>query len=66
MTFKEYIFLRKLKVAVQLLTSSQLKIVDVAQTAGFTDSAYFCLRFRQHLGCTPLEFRDRLDNRRVG
>ncbi len=66
MTFKEYIFLRKLKVAVQLLTSSQLKIVDVAQTAGFTDSAYFCLRFRQHLGCTPLEFRDRLDNRHVG
>ncbi|NYY80431.1 hypothetical protein DMH27_10250 [Raoultella planticola] len=41
-------------------------MVDVAQTAGFTDSAYFCLRFRQHLGCTPLEFRDRLDNRRVG
>ncbi len=25
MTFKEYIFLRKLKVVVQLLTSSQLK-----------------------------------------
>lgn len=57
MTFNEYIFYRKLNQAIRLLLSTSQSIADIAQIAGFTDSAYFCLRFRQTFGCTPQQFR---------
>mgnify|MGYP004705377163 FL=1 len=57
MTFKEYVFRRKINQAIRLLLSTRHSIAEVAQSAGFTDSAYFCLRFRQQFGCTPQQFR---------
>lgn len=56
-TFKEFILNRKLSLSVHLLTTTDLKISDVAYHAGFTDSAYFCSRFRSVLGISPKRFR---------
>lgn len=57
MTFRDYVLSRKLNQAVRLLLSTRMNIAEIAQRAGFTDSAYFCLRFRQQFGCTPQQFR---------
>ncbi|GEM_PF-467925 len=65
MTFKEYILLRKLKVAIGLLSSTEMKIAEISQMAGFTDGAYFALKFRLYVGCTPREFRSKVYNNPV-
>ncbi|MFS2223117.1 helix-turn-helix domain-containing protein [Pantoea sp. B65] len=65
MTFKEYLLLRKLKLAMGLLSSTEMKIADISQLAGFTDGAYFTLKFRLYLGCTPSEFRGQIYNNNV-
>jgi len=57
MTFKEYLLLRKIRYAIRLLLSSSMSISDVALAAGFTDSAYFCMKFKKIMGCSPLAFR---------
>ena len=57
MTFKEYLLLRKIRYAIRLLLSSSMSISDVALAAGFTDSAYFCMKFKRIMGCSPLAFR---------
>jgi AraC-like DNA-binding protein len=56
-TFKEFILNRKLSLAVHLLTTTNFKISDIAYHAGFTDSAYFCLKFKQALSVSPKKFR---------
>ena len=67
MTFKEYLLVRKLKSAVGLLLTSDRRVADIAELTGFTDSAYFILKFRTLLGCTPGEFRQQAgDSRRQG
>ncbi|MCS3431427.1 AraC family transcriptional regulator [Klebsiella sp. BIGb0407] len=57
MTFKEYLLLRKIRYAIRLLLSSDMSISDIALTAGFTDSAYFCMKFKRVMGYSPLTFR---------
>lgn len=44
--------LRKLNIAINLLTNTDLKISDISQSAGFTDSAYFCLKFKEMMNDT--------------
>lgn len=59
-SFKKFMLLRKLNVAINLLTNTELRISDISQRAGFTDSAYFCLKFREMMNDTPLSFRDKV------
>jgi AraC-like DNA-binding protein len=58
-SFKQFMLLRKLNIAIKLLTHTDLKISDISQSAGFTDSAYFCLKFREMMNDTPLAFRQK-------
>lgn len=58
MTFKEYLLLRKIKYAIRLLLSSSMSISEIALAAGFTDSAYFCMKFKRTMGYSPLTFRN--------
>ncbi len=60
MTFKKYMLLKKIKHAIRLLSSTELKIADIAENAGFTDSAYFCMKFKIVMGCSPATFRHRI------
>ena len=42
-----------------LLGNPSLSIADIAYDSGFSDPDYFCKVFRQELGCTPSQFRER-------
>jgi AraC-like DNA-binding protein len=59
-SFKKFMLLRKLNIAINLLANTELRISDISQRAGFTDSAYFCLKFREMMNDTPLSFRHKV------
>lgn len=59
-SFKKFMLLRKLNIAINLLANTELRISDISQRAGFTDSAYFCLKFRGMMNDTPLSFREKV------
>ena len=55
-------FLRSVRIyrAEQLLLSrSEMKIADVAQECGFSDSAYFCKVFKDETGMTPKNYQSK-------
>ncbi|MBW8192108.1 AraC family transcriptional regulator [Neiella marina] len=58
--FKDYLLKRKLSAAVSLLVNSQLTIAEIAYRCEFTDSAYFCAKFKQQMGQTPRQFRSNI------
>jgi two-component system response regulator YesN len=47
--------------AQQFLRDQQLKIIDVANLVGFSNSGYFSTVFKKHFGQTPVEFRNSVD-----
>lgn len=59
-SFKKFMLLRKLNIAITLLTNTDLRISDISERSGFTDSAYFCLKFREMMNDTPLSFREKV------
>ena len=48
--------------AIELLSNTQNKIIDVAFASGYADPAHFTRGFRRISGCTPREFRERRRN----
>jgi len=48
---------RRMARASQLLVQTQQAINKVAELVGYTDPLYFTRCFRQHLGCSPRDFR---------
>ena len=55
----EYLMQLRLKKAAALLLGSELAVSEVASECGFSDSNYFCRRFRRYAQMPPLEFRRR-------
>lgn len=55
----EYLMQLRLKKAAALLLGSELAVSEVASECGFSDSNYFCRRFRRYAGMPPSEFRRR-------
>ena len=55
----DYLMKLRLKKAATLLLESELSVGEVAAETGFADSNYFCRRFRNYAGASPLEFRKR-------
>lgn len=54
---KKYLLKYQLKMALQLLTNSNLSIKEIAYTCGFTDPAAFSRLFSAEYGFTPSQFR---------
>lgn len=44
----------------ELLISSGCDIKNITGMVGYNDSSHFCEDFRHFMGCTPLQFRNRL------
>ncbi|MCQ4087109.1 AraC family transcriptional regulator [Saccharibacillus sp. JS10] len=51
--------------ACRLLEESGHKIVEIAMEVGFDNLSYFISLFKQHQGCTPSQYRKRLESGNV-
>lgn len=57
-TFVDYLVYIRIKRAIELLQDPCVKIYEVADLVGYSDSRYFANVFRKIVGCTPTEFRE--------
>ena len=53
----DYITLRRLEIAKELLSSTNEKIINIASTVGFNSVTYFNRVFKKHTGICPSDFR---------
>ncbi len=55
-------YLKQLRVqkAAALLLATERRVADIAAQCGFQDASYFTRTFRAYQGCTPAEYRARL------
>ncbi|MCC6776097.1 MAG: helix-turn-helix domain-containing protein [Hyphomicrobiales bacterium] len=56
-TFVQLVTEKRMDRARELLSFTDTHISKIAYSSGFEDPNYFCKRFKQLYGCTPLEFR---------
>lgn len=56
-TVKDYIGARRLERAEQLLLTTDLPVYEICTRCGIDNYQYFCRRFRQKTGETPLQYR---------
>lgn len=54
---QQYLLNYRLTMAKQLLSSTTLRISEIANSCGFADSASFCHHFRAQFAITPTQFR---------
>ncbi|MGO4370161.1 response regulator transcription factor [Paenibacillus sp. 2TAB19] len=54
----DYVTERRLEKAKKLLKETTLKISEIAPLCGFANHKYFASLFKQHIGCTPTEYRE--------
>ncbi|MBO7187026.1 MAG: helix-turn-helix transcriptional regulator [Clostridia bacterium] len=59
LTPNEYVLKYRLTTAKNYLATTNKKIVEVALSCGFFDSAHFCKEFKRAFKITPKEFRER-------
>jgi two-component system response regulator YesN len=55
--FSDYLNDLRMENAKKLLMDPQLKIIDVAHLAGFSNSGYFSTVFKKNVGLSPAEYR---------
>ncbi|HJD36294.1 MAG TPA: AraC family transcriptional regulator [Candidatus Blautia ornithocaccae] len=54
---KQYLLWHRLRMAVQMLCSTDYTITEIALSCGFKDAPSFCNYFKKHIGFTPRAFR---------
>ena len=57
MNISSYIEKMKMEKAAVLLKNTDLKILEIAESLGFTTSSYFSIRFRKQFKISPQEYR---------
>ena len=58
----EYVALCRLSAAKKLLSGTDLRISEVAESIGFTDVNYFIRFFKKHTGLTPKKYRSTVES----
>jgi two-component system response regulator YesN len=58
-TINEYLTELRVEKACELLKGLRLKLYEIADSVGYSDSNYFSIIFKKHTGFTPSEFRER-------
>ena len=56
-TLKEFVNNKRIEKSVKLLTETDMLIEEIAQTTGFSSSAYFASLFKKEKRISPLKFR---------
>jgi AraC-like DNA-binding protein len=57
-TFREFLFEARMKMAVRLLRNPSANVAEVAWAVGFQDHSHFSRMFRRHTGATPSGYRE--------
>ena len=58
----DYLLDYRIEKSLPLLLEHQASITSVAEQTGFSSPAYFSKIFRQQMGCSPSEYRNRADH----
>lgn len=61
-SFSHYLETFRIEQARQLLTQSSLKIYEIAEKTGFKYTDVFTAKFKKYIGCTPQQYRRRLES----
>ncbi|NCH61353.1 AraC family transcriptional regulator [Cronobacter turicensis] len=56
-TLQEYLTMRRLRQACELLIHTQLSVREIAGKVGYLGYAWFITSFRKHIGKSPLQYR---------
>ncbi len=56
-SFKDYLTAFRIGVAEKLLTTTDMRIAEIAESVGYKDSDYFLKKFIEANGCTPSKYR---------
>ncbi|OCT10510.1 DNA-binding response regulator [Paenibacillus pectinilyticus] len=56
-TYLEFVTRERMKLATDIVQSTQMKVSDIARRVGYEDIKYFTQQFKKHTGRTPSEFR---------
>jgi len=56
-TVSEYVALKRVEAAVQLLMKTDLSVEEISEQCGFGSAPYFVSVFKRLKGLTPLQFR---------
>ncbi|MDQ0199817.1 response regulator transcription factor [Neobacillus ginsengisoli] len=60
--FSDYLVNLRMEKALHFLKDKQLKIIDIANLVGFSNSGYFSTVFKKHFDQTPVEFRNSIES----
>lgn len=60
MPVAQYIRLRRLTLAAQLLLSTDHAVIEISGLSGYDDMSLFCKNFRRQFGVAPTTYRQRL------
>ena len=55
----DYVISARLRLALQLLTTTALTVTAIAEKCGYDNVFYFCNVFKKAIGCTPIQYRKR-------
>ena len=62
MTPTDYITGYRLQMACQMLIHESTSLAEISQNCGLGSSSYFGKVFKERIGCTPLEYRQKWQN----
>jgi len=58
-TFTNYLIYYRLKLAMDLLRDCRVRVYEVADSVGYSDTAYFSAQFKKIVGLSPSEYQSR-------
>lgn len=56
-SFSAYLKRERVKLAKELLRTTNMKIFEISEAAGFSNAKYFSFAFKQAVGLTPMEYQ---------
>ncbi len=58
-TFTDYLIYYRIKLSMQLLKDHRMKVYEVADTVGYSDTTYFSNQFKKIVGMSPTKYQER-------
>ena len=52
-----YLIQYRLKKAAKLLSTTEMKVITISEQCGFHDAPYFCRKFKEVYGISPIKYR---------